>query len=132
MGARAAACAESNRGVIEVTGSPDGRRLISGLWRIFTSSYQVQKGDRHMDRSRGLLQRHHKRMDPDDKNIILGTYKKWVSFTSSNPLVTCNITAWEVLERASKRKATPLLTSKETLRLGSIGVKLRRCTRLSW
>jgi hypothetical protein len=73
-------------GVIEVTGSPDGRRLISGLWRIFTTSYQVQKGDFLMDRSRGLLQRHLKRMRLEDQNIIRESYKEWVQFTSNNRL----------------------------------------------
>jgi hypothetical protein len=63
-------------GVIEVTGSPDGRHLISGLWKIFTTSYQVQKGDFLMDRSRGLLQRHLKRMRLEDQNVIRETYKK--------------------------------------------------------
>jgi len=62
-------------GVIEVTGSPDGGRLISGLWRIFTTSYQVQKGDFLMDRSRSLLQRHLKRMQLDDQNVIQETYE---------------------------------------------------------
>jgi len=66
-------------GVIEVTGSPDGTRLISGLWRIFTTSYQVRKGDFLMDRSRSLLQRHLKRMRRHDQNIILETYEEWVS-----------------------------------------------------
>jgi len=80
-------------GVIELTGSPDGSRLISGLWRIFTTSYQVQKGDRLMDRSRGLLQRHLKRIDPEDTIVIDGTYQTCVLFTSSNPLVRCDITA---------------------------------------
>jgi hypothetical protein len=62
-------------GVIEVTGSPDGRRLIGGLWKIFTTSYQVQKGDFLMDRSRGLLQRHQRRMELVDQTIIRQTYK---------------------------------------------------------
>ena len=80
-------------GVIEVTGSPDGGRLISGLWRIFTTRYQVQKGDLLMDRSRGLLQRHLKRINSRDKIVIQANYKTCVPFTSSNPLVTCDITA---------------------------------------
>ena len=74
-------------GVIEVTGSPEGKKcLISGLWKVFTTSYQVQKGDFLMDRSRGLLQRHLKRMRLEDQNIIRESYKEWVQFTSNNRL----------------------------------------------
>ena len=67
-------------GVIEVAGNPDGGRLISGLWRIFTTSYQVQKGDFLMDRSRGLLRRHLKRMDLEDRDFVEETYEEWVQF----------------------------------------------------
>ena len=80
-------------GIIQVAGNPDGRRLISGLWRIFTTSYQVQKGNFLMGRSRGLLQRHFKQMDSDDQNTIQEIYEEWVQFTSLNRLVICDMTA---------------------------------------
>jgi hypothetical protein len=63
-------------GVIEVT--PDVRGLIGGLGN--TTSYQVQEGDFLMDRSRGLLQRHFRRIELLDQDIIRQTYEAWVRF----------------------------------------------------
>jgi hypothetical protein len=63
-------------GFIEVVGSPNGKSLISGLLRIFTSSYQVQKGNFLMDQSRSLIQRHLKLMETDDQDVVEDTYEE--------------------------------------------------------
>jgi hypothetical protein len=66
-------------GTIGVTGHLDGRSLIGGLWKTFFTGSLVQDGDYFVDRSRALLQRHLKLIQPEDQDIIEDNYNALVS-----------------------------------------------------
>jgi len=66
-------------GTIEVTSHLDGRNLIGGLWRTFFTGSLMQDGDYFMDRSRTLLRRHLKLMQPQDRDVIRDNYDALVS-----------------------------------------------------
>ncbi len=66
-------------GTIEVTGHPNGRSLIGGLWRSLFTSSLVQDGDDFKERSRALIDRHLKLMSLQDQNINRYSYDTLVS-----------------------------------------------------
>jgi hypothetical protein len=64
--------------IVEVAGHLLGGSVIDYFRKNLMTSSQVEQGDDLMDRSRELLQRHHKLMEPDEQARVRHNYTKSV------------------------------------------------------